>query len=440
MLTHRSISHFFIPRRYKRPQFAADVLYLLRDELHISSWHSPYLKPSGVKITKASGSLTNAVFFVSYPTASGVRPRTVLLRIYGPSSAALISRPHELRTLHMLSSVYKIGPRVFGTFGNGRVEEYFESSALTAKDLRDPQTSRWIARRMRELHSVDISIVSGEEWENQSILSVKKNFRDWLTPAAEVLNLFIEKISLIADFNSSHIWWNLKNDIDLPRLVREWTAYMTWIKEWEKTHKRSPRVFAHNDTQYGNLLRLTRPPSGEGGPLPNHHNIIVVDFEYAAPNPAACDIANHFLEWTSNYHSDTPHLLHLNRYPSESERRDFYRAYLALALAQSSSSGKKKESSFLPSTPTTTFITTLDYEVSLSKAENGVKEEDILALEEQVRVWTPACHVQWTIWGLVQGRDDVLEGVVGEFDYLNYSRGRALAFRESLEALGIVVK
>ncbi len=43
-------------------------------------------------------------------------------------------------------------------------------------------------------------------------------------------------------------------------------------------------------------------------------------------------------------------------------------------------------------------------------------------------------------WGLVQGRDDVLEGGVGEFDYLNYSRGRVLAFRESLKALGIDVQ
>ncbi|KAF8344066.1 kinase-like domain-containing protein [Cantharellus anzutake] len=414
-------------RRYKSPQFTVDLLHLLRDELHVPSWHSPLLDSSGVKITKAAGSFTNAVFFVSYSTSGAVGPRTILLRIYGPSSAALISRPHELRTLHVLSSVYKIGPRVFGTFVNGRVEEYLESSALTANDLRDPQTSRWIARRMKELHWVDIPVVWGERRGCQDILSVK-NFRDWLAPAAEALDLVIENFT-IARFDSSHPWWNLKNDIDLPRLVHEWTAYMAWMKEWEKTHKRSPRVFAHNDAQCGNLLRLARPRKGQ----PDHHNIIVVDFEYAGPNLAACDIANHFLEWTANYHSDTPHVVNPELYPSEAERRNFYRAYLSPVQYSTGKNGVSSSSLITSPAPMTS------PETSVTAIEGEVKEQDIIELEEQVRVWVPAILAQWAVWGLVQARDDVLAGGVGEFDYLNYSRGRALAFRESLKELGVVV-
>lgn len=222
-----------------------------------------------------SGSLTNAVFFVSYPTLSGgAGPRTILLRIYGPSSGSLISRPHELRTLHMLSSVYTIGPRVFGTFGNGRVEEFFDSSALTPADLRDPQTSRWIARRMRELHRVDIQIVSGEEWNDHDVLAVRRNVRDWLAPATEVLDLLTAESGTIADLDERHPWWKIQEDIDLPRFYGEWHAYVAWLKDWEQHHTISPRVFAHNDAQYGNLLRLTHPKEG----APNHHRIIVVDF------------------------------------------------------------------------------------------------------------------------------------------------------------------
>ena len=56
--------------------------------------------------------------------------------------------------------------------------------------------------------------------------------------------------------------------------------------------------------------------------------IIVVDFEYAAPNPGAYDIANHFHEWTTDYNSTTPHLLDSARYPTLAERQNFYRAYL----------------------------------------------------------------------------------------------------------------
>lgn len=81
---------------------------------------------------------------------------TVLLRVYGPSSGSLISRRNELHILHTLSSQYGIGPHVLGTFANGRVEEYFHSRALNKDEMRDARLSRWISRRMRELHSVEL--------------------------------------------------------------------------------------------------------------------------------------------------------------------------------------------------------------------------------------------------------------------------------------------
>ena len=183
----------------------------------------------------------------------------------------------------MLSSVYTIGPRVFGTFGNGRVEEFFESQALTPEDLRDPQTSRWIARRMRELHRVDIQIVSGgrEEWNDRDhagdAVAVRKNVKDWFAPAAEVFDLLTgvaADLGLDEKKNRDHPWWRVKEDIDLDRFYREWYAYVAWLKDWEIHHTMSPRVFAHNDAQYGNLLRLANPKEG----MPNHHQIIVVDF------------------------------------------------------------------------------------------------------------------------------------------------------------------
>lgn len=126
--------------------------------------------PDQLSIYKVSGSLTNAVFFISFPTSEDYisapanghaqeQPPTVLLRIYGPSSGNLISRKKELHVLNTLSACYGIGPAILGTFANGRVEEYFESRALYKEEMRQPRISRWIARRMRELHSVDLSLM-----------------------------------------------------------------------------------------------------------------------------------------------------------------------------------------------------------------------------------------------------------------------------------------
>lgn len=109
---------------------------------------------SALAIHKVSGALTNAVFFVSAPDLGSDAPPTVLVRVYGPASDSLISRRVELHVLHTLSSNYGIGPAVFGTFSNGRVEQYFRSRALDKEEMRQPRICRWIARRMRELHSV----------------------------------------------------------------------------------------------------------------------------------------------------------------------------------------------------------------------------------------------------------------------------------------------
>lgn len=213
-----------------------------------------------VKIHKVSGSLTNAVFFVSSPT---LQLPTLLLRIYGPSSGSLISRPRELHTLHILSSQYRIGPRVYGTFGNGRVEEYFDSTTLTIKDMRDPQISRWIGARMAELHSVDVDTIedglneTGKGWE----IGARKNIREWLQAARQVIAL-----PGISEAD--------RKELDLDRFADEWKRYMEFVSREEKSgaDTRSRRVFAHNDAQYGNLLRLAHiHPS-----LPEHHQVRMI--------------------------------------------------------------------------------------------------------------------------------------------------------------------
>lgn len=215
--------------------------------------------PDEVRVTKVSGSMTNAVFFVSCPKRLNVK--TLLLRIYGPSSSELISRPRELHTLHVLSSRYGIGPRVFGTFDNGRLEEFFVSSPLTAAQLRDPTISGWVGARMAELHRVDIEAIEDTKtdtrgknlvWENAAC----KNVREWLAPAREVLQL--------SSVNPAY-----KAVLDFDRFIEEWKIYIDHIIEWERVHGASKRVFAHNDTQYGNLLRLRKVKEG----TPEHQQV-----------------------------------------------------------------------------------------------------------------------------------------------------------------------
>lgn len=411
-------------RRYKSEAFAGLILTLLRTDLRVKTWDSPSLKIKDIKVEKVSGSLTNAIFFVSAPGVE-TPPRKVLIRIYGPSTSVLINRPNELFTLYKLSSIYRIGPRVFGTFGNGRVEEYFDSRALTEEELRVPEISRWIGRRMSELHSVDIGevVMPTEDKESKSNVSVLKNYQNWLPLARDVLEALEKRV-----IPKDHPWHGVVEAFDLNRLEDECKAYWTWLQEYEKEHGESDRVFSHNDTQYGNLLRLTtRPPN-----RPSHHQIIVVDFEYASPNPAAFDIANHFHEWTASYLSETtPWLLNPDRYPTIEQRRNFYHAYI----------------SPLPTAPSTPNLLLSASQISLTpnnyvSTDNNPNVQDQLdQLEGLVRAWSPASHAMWALWGIVQARDDVqVTGDIGsEFNYLGYAVGRVNLFRREIARLGIKV-
>lgn len=217
--------------------------------MNVPTWRNRAITSSSLSVTKVSGALTNAVFFVACPSIPGTS--TLLLRIYGPSSGNLISRPRELEILHILSSEYKIGPLIYGTFDNGRIEQHFDSVALTPSSLRDPEISRWIAARMAELHQVDINAVEGPS-PSAPQDTVKKNVESWLSPAREVLSLPGASPSPSRAF-------------DIDTFTRLWEKYIRWITATEAKEGASPRVLAHNDAQYGNVLRMNPHPRNPKG-------------------------------------------------------------------------------------------------------------------------------------------------------------------------------
>jgi len=302
--------------------------------------------------------------------------------------------------LHILSSRYHFGPRIYGTFTNGRIEEYFESVTLVPSDLRNKKISQWIAARMAQLHSVDLTVIEGpltishlegKSWE----IGVKKNVKAWILAAHEVLAL-------------QHVSEAIRQTLNMDRFYELWMRYLRWVSHVEKIEGASRRVFAHNDTQYGNILRLTGPLRHDA---PEHHKIVVVDFEYASPNPVAFDIANHFHEWTADYHSSTPHLLDPNRYPTKEERDNFYRAYLEH---------------------------THPVDNRTSSVPKSYSEAEASRLEHQVRIWSPASHGMWTVWGIVQARDSLERGESEpEFDYIGYALCRMEGFIRELSELGV---
>ena len=144
-------------------------------------------------------------------------PPTILFRIYGPSTDALISREEELRILHVLSTKYGLGPRVYGTFTNGRIEQFFPSRAITPSEMRDPQISEGIARRMRELHSVSLDHLGYDNVEP----SVWQSLSEWIEIAQE-------RATFLGSIGEK--WAHWVGQYNIPKLREEIERYRNFVE------------------------------------------------------------------------------------------------------------------------------------------------------------------------------------------------------------------
>ena len=252
-------------------------------------------------------------------------------------------------------------------------------------------------------------------------------------------------------------------------------------------------------TQYGNILRVL--PDDQTSPLlqpaNEHKQLVVIDFEYASANLPGLEFANHFSEWTYNYHDPArPHACDTSRYPTPEEQRRSIKAYVdhrpqlrPLPYTDSPSAVTPNKDGPEAPPPPSSSLGALHANVPASSSSSSIvefmldarvpaggwKEEErrteeeregkIAALLEETRLWRTANSAQWVAWGIVQAKipglvsADVVEGkeaeekvvdggVEGkeegekeaeeEFDYLAYAQDRAYFFLGDCVLLGLV--
>jgi choline kinase len=259
---------------------------------------------------------------------------------------------------------------------------------------------------------------------------------------------------------------------------------------------------ARTQTQYGNILRVR--PDDQKSPLlqpaNEHKQLVVIDFEYAAANLPGLEFANHFSEWTYNYHDPLhPFACDVSKYPTVEEQTRFVRAYVdhhshkfnskqpPHPYGEQQSTTTTKDGSAAPA-PAPAASTSSIVEFMLvarvqpaggwreeeKRREEGVQER-VGGLMEETRVWRAANSAQWVAWGVMQakipGLDKYGDGVTvegegtgssggeegeegqqqvegegegegegkgDEFDYLGYAQERAFFFLGDCVLMGLV--
>lgn len=183
--------------------------------------------------------------------------RKLLLRIYGPQAEHLIDREAELQILRRLARKH-IGPRLLGTFTNGRFEEFFHAKTLTAKDIRIPDTSKQIAKRMRELHE-GIDLLKKERNDGPFVW---QNWDKWIDRAEQIVT-WLDKQVLSEEHGTAKSTSNMYKQrglicgVEWPIFRKMIEKYRQWLNDQyggiERVNERL--VFAHNDVGLRALAR-----------------------------------------------------------------------------------------------------------------------------------------------------------------------------------------
>lgn len=409
--------------------FKEDILRLTHT-LKLKGWRRiPIEKGGDMDVERLSGALTNAVYVVSpprhMPAPSAITdgsdapmsrkpPAKLLLRVYGPQAEHLIDRDSELQILRRLARK-QIGPRMLGTFTNGRFEQFFNARTLTAEDLRVPDTSKQIAKRMRELHD-GIELL---EEELNGGPAVFLNWDKWVDRCEKVISWLDKQVKAAENGKckvpSRYTKQGLICGVEWPKFRAAVDKYRKMLYETYggKRGVRQQLVFAHNDTQYGNLMRLK--PSGESPllqPANEHKQLVVIDFEYASANTPGLEFANHFTEWCYNYHHpELSYACNTKAYPTREEQHRFVRSYVLhrpqfnpAASSTPMMLGREKTNidDFMLDARTPG-AQSMDYETE-EKARVEAAEADIQRLLDETRFWRMANSAQWVAWGIVQAK------------------------------------
>ncbi|XP_048162470.1 choline kinase alpha isoform X2 [Corvus hawaiiensis] len=348
--------------------------YLWCKEFLPGAWRG--LREEQLRISPIRGGLSNMLFQCSLPdTIETVadEPRKVLLRLYG----AILQMGAEAMVLESVMFAIlaerALGPKLYGIFPQGRLEEFIPSRKLSTEELSLPDISAEIAEKMARFHGMKMPFNKEPKW----LFGTMEKYLN------QVLRINFTRESQTRKLNKL-LSYNLPQEMKNLRAMLEATS--------------SPVVFCHNDCQEGNILLL------EGRESSENQKLMLIDFEYSSYNYRGFDIGNHFCEWMYDYSYEKYPFFKASvlKYPSKKQQLHFLSSYLSAFQ---------------------------DGFENLSNEEKSKLEEEVLV---EVNRFALASHFFWGLWSIIQAKISSIE-----FGYLEYALSRFDAYFDQKRKLKV---
>ncbi|XP_018519419.1 choline/ethanolamine kinase [Lates calcarifer] len=318
------------------------------------SWKT--IQEDDFQISIVSGGLSNLLYLCSLPEhvhCVGEEPRQVLLRVYGAILQGVDSLVLESVMFAILAE-RTLGPKLYGIFPEGRLEQYLPNTRMRTHHLSDPAISAEIATKLARFHDMLMPFNKEPKW----LFGTIDKYMDQVMKLTFVRDAHLKKYKKLMK-------------LDLPAELESLRALLAATP--------SPVVFCHNDVQEGNILIL------EDRDHTSTETLMLIDFEYSSYNYRGFDFGNHFCEWMYDYTYDqwpfykaTP-----ENYPTREQQLHFIRNYLA----------EQRKDSDSPMNQTQT-------------------EEDMII---EANRYALASHFLWGLWSIIQAKISKIE--FGYMDY-----------------------
>lgn len=305
-------------------------------------------------------------------TSEEVDREAILLRAYGNGTDVLIDRQREAQN-HELLMHYGLAPQLLARFENGMLYRFIRGTVTRPEDMRHPEISLAIGRRLAQWHAVvpctpttHANSGPGEAQEGGVAVPGKPSPNIWT-----VMHKWIAALPTTTEAQQKR---HALLQAELKTLIADF----------------GPRpglgdnglVFAHNDLLSGNVIML---PPRAGAPS-DRTDVTFIDYEYAVPAPAAFDLANHFAEW-GGFSCDMSVL------PTVSQRRNVIDEYIRTYASYSPAVLKAPES----------------FDIKAEAAK----------LLREVDHFRGLPGFYWGIWALIQATISEID-----FDYASYAETR----------------
>lgn len=331
--------------------------------------------PEEFDVHYVSGGLTNYLYMCSLPNHVSLlenEPRKVLIRIYG----SIVDRKQRFNegVVFTLLSERGFGPKSYGVFYSGRIEEYIPYRHLYTRELADPEISKMIANKTGHFHCMKLPL-------NKQPVFLWESFEKFLSMCND--------IKFESDENQK-LYEALMKDFDFHKEY-DWLRTML-------IQLNSPVVFCHNDLQEGNILYIKEDKKTD---------ITLIDYDYSSYNYRGFDFGNHFCEFMYEYkdeHEDG-FKTYPDGYPTKEEQIIFASEYLD-TLTQIKNKILPGESNTDKTCAT----------IHICSVEELLHEANRFAL---------ASHLFWALWSIIQAHVSKID-----FNYLKYARVRMETYKE----------